>query len=350
MMSIMGTKIFSILFCLSGLLVSVSTVAACGTVGPAVTMTSPSSSLATAPRDSVVYPFVLGNNWSPSVSQLLYASGCAPSWTSWVVPLDAATGMTITTSTPRNSGAQTFPIYPTGVANIGYIIQVWDPSTTNGITGPLSGDTETKANNTSSPQGSLAIVAFVQTGPLEAGTYSIPGKSVANTYESGSGSSNDRMTGPGVIAYSSTTITVQSTSCTVDVGSVNQAIILPTITTSSLNSLSSVAGATPFSLSVSNCSVGIKLYATMTDANAPTSANQYLLNTGSASGAGVQILNSLGAVTFGVDSSVAGNPGQWYIGTGATSYTIPMTAQYLSIGTIKPGSVNARATMTFSYQ
>lgn len=111
---------------------------------------------------------------------------------------------------------------------------------------------------------------------------------------------------------------------------------------------------TSFSLGL-NCDAGVKVSTTIRDAVAPsnTSTTLSLSTDSSAAGIGYQILNGGTPINFGPDSAVAGNPNQFVVVPTATTggaVNIPLTVRYVRTGTIRAGSVNAKATFTMSYQ
>ncbi len=55
---------------------------------------------------------------------------------------------------------------------------------------------------------------------------------------------------------------------------------------------------------------------------------------------------------MGPDSSAAGTTGQFFIQTTSAAQTLslPFQAQYIRTGDLVPGSANALASITFSYQ
>jgi len=97
-------------------------------------------------------------------------------------------------------------------------------------------------------------------------------------------------------------------------------------------------------------------YVTLTDATNPTNTSQVLslTPTSQASGVGVQILNGTTVLGYGPDSAAPGNTNQWYAGNiavGTSRFTIPLSARYVQTGaTVTPGTANAQATFTMSYQ
>ncbi|MFP3507502.1 fimbrial protein [Burkholderia sp. SIMBA_062] len=97
-------------------------------------------------------------------------------------------------------------------------------------------------------------------------------------------------------------------------------------------------------------------YTTLTDSTMPsnTSTTLSLTKESTASGVGVQIMTGDTLVGFGPDSAAVGNTNQWKVGTvvpGQANLTVPLAARYVQTGSkITPGSANARATFTMSYQ
>nr|WP_050451526.1 type 1 fimbrial protein [Candidatus Burkholderia verschuerenii] len=90
-----------------------------------------------------------------------------------------------------------------------------------------------------------------------------------------------------------------------------------------------------------NCAANVRVYITLTDGVTPSNTSNILTlkPASTAQGVALQLVNNGVPVTFGPDSSIAGNQGQWlvvrYIQTSAT---------------VKPGSVASLVTFTMSYQ
>lgn len=112
---------------------------------------------------------------------------------------------------------------------------------------------------------------------------------------------------------------------------------------------------------VLNCSGGdegtsTNAYITLTDnSNQGNRSDRLSLSPDSdASGVAVQVLRNGTLLSFGPDSSGAGNPNQWHAGTipqGMGVFAIPLTARYIQTDTkMKGGKANALATFTMSYQ
>lgn len=329
--------------CAAGLMLSNTAFAGCSgayTDAP-LTISSPNATVSGV-RDTT-YPKLL--NWSAASNVAIHFGSC--NLYGWFSPLVTFSGMYIYTYYPGGPWTNYF-IYPTGVQNIGFIISGSD---TSYQWMAINGDTLLwPGANGISWNSDRVVIGFVQTGPLNPGTYVVPSKTFLNHYGSSSKTANDSTFGPGIISYSSMTVTANTDTCTIDANSIAQTINMPGISTSAISAPGTTGGNTPFSLSVSGCSTGIKLFATLTDVNDTSSTGNTLTNTGNAAGVGVQILKSGTPVSFGPQSSAIGNTNQFSIGTGQTSYSIPLVAQYVNTGTVKAGSVQSQAWVTFSYQ
>jgi type 1 fimbria pilin len=93
----------------------------------------------------------------------------------------------------------------------------------------------------------------------------------------------------------------------------------------------------------------------MTDQTTPTNDSSVvtLTNDSTASGIGVQFFyNGSGPLMMGPDSSAAGTANQFFIQTTTATQilSLPFQAQYVRTGELVPGSANALASITFSYQ
>nr|WP_175801602.1 fimbrial protein [Burkholderia anthina] len=96
-----------------------------------------------------------------------------------------------------------------------------------------------------------------------------------------------------------------------------------------------------------------RMFTTLTDATNTGNRSDVLgLTPGStAKGVGVRIMNQSTPVSYGPDSSAAGNPNQWFVTeTGNRSVDIPLTAHYVRTGNVTAGTADAVATFTMSYQ
>jgi type 1 fimbria pilin len=129
---------------------------------------------------------------------------------------------------------------------------------------------------------------------------------------------------------------------------------MPQAHTKDLSAVGATTASTLFQLNL-DCDAGIKVAVTLSDATAPSNTSTTLSLTADSTvrGVGYQIVYSGIPVAYGADSSVAGNPGQVVVSPGPTSggpVSVPFTVQYIRTGAISPGTANAKATFTMSYQ
>jgi len=136
-------------------------------------------------------------------------------------------------------------------------------------------------------------------------------------------------------------------------------VTLPTLNVSNLSPVGTAGGDTNFQIDLQcNATTFKNVYINLTDATNPANTTgQLTLTSGSSAGnVKLQILRSGNIpVTFGPDTAISGNPGQWLAGPLAASpsnLSIPLTVQYVSTGPgpVTPGTVNAVATFTLYYQ
>lgn len=158
------------------------------------------------------------------------------------------------------------------------------------------------------------------------------------------------VTSPALVTISVNNTSIVATTCTVTTPSVS--VTLPSVNASALGTVGTTAGNQNFSIGLS-CQSGANVYVTLTDATAPgnTTSNLTLASGSTATGVKLRVLKSGGSpVSYGPDSAVAGNPNQWLVGASASTTSIPLTAQYISTGTVTAGTVKGLATFTMSYQ
>ena len=213
---------------------------------------------------------------------------------------------------------------------------------------PGSNGTIILATTTSTQDlGWSAKVTFIKTGAaLKSGVYNIPtiNAAVLTAYN------NETKTAQVII--SPTTITVTASGCTV--GSKNASVALGTIDIRTLPTVGSTSPSGTFTVGLT-CDANVAVHAVMTDQTTPSNTSSVVTLTGdsTASGVGVQFFyNGSGPLTMGPDSSAAGATGQFLIQstTAAQTLTLPFQAQYIRTGELVPGSANALASITFSYQ
>jgi len=139
--------------------------------------------------------------------------------------------------------------------------------------------------------------------------------------------------------------------CTVTTPSIN--VEMPRTHVDNFPTVNSTYGDTTFNMGLS-CNPGIKVAVTITDVTDPSNTSTTLsLGHGStASGIGYQIVNNGVPIAFGPDSAAVNTQNQFVIVPMSVSgsYTIPLSGRFIRTGTIVPGSANAYATFTMSYQ
>ncbi|RQV50228.1 type 1 fimbrial protein [Burkholderia cenocepacia] len=252
-------------------------------------------------------------------------------------------------TTYTKSGAQgPYNTWPTNVAGVGVRMQFTGSGGGLGIWWPWSMVTPT-TNSRYSGERKL-LVEFVKTGPISAGG-SLSG-------EIGAGWAQDmsfkfmsfQVAGSGItITPRVPTCKVREKMLNVPLGDISANQVLPTV--------GATSEAKPFKI-VLDCGGGeegsvTKTYMTLTDVsnNANRSSTLSLSPESTAKGLGVQILNGTNLVSYGPDSSVTGNPNQFYTGTTQNGVLeIPLSARYVRTGMVLGGTVTARASFTMSYQ
>ena len=192
-------------------------------------------------------------------------------------------------------------------------------------------------------------VQFVKTGPVTPGPLTVnpSGPGVAGRFASffaGNGVVfNVKMGGATSVVVPTCTVTTPTRDVPVD-----------PIAPKALTGIGSTAGNASVSLGLNCSGSGTQIFITLTDNADPTNtSNQLSLKSGStASGVKLQVLSKGTPVKFGPDSSKKGNTNQWKVAASAAGpIDIPLTVRYIqSAATVQPGSVNAVATFTMSYQ
>jgi type 1 fimbria pilin len=249
------------------------------------------------------------------------------------------------------TGAQeaVYMTYPTGIAGVGIRF------TTQGGTGAGYGvwptsQALTGSSATITTTGSV-LVEFVKVGTITAGG-TIVGELGASYLQNGATKLSSYVVNGGI------TLKPTVPTCAVQTPIVN--VGLGTAAASSFTGIGTTSSDTgqPFNLQL-QCSGGTngattKMYMTLTDQNnlANVSNALSLTSSSTASGVGIQVRNGSTIIGYGPDSSAAGNTNQWFVTqTGNGIVNIPLTARYVQTGNqAKPGTANAIATFTMSYQ
>lgn len=265
---------------------------------------------------------------------------------------------TLVPNVTYDSGGKSFPVYETGVPGIGFSLMAV-PLSDNSVVGAdwkAVRPEETLVSNRESQITFFYIVryqaALVFTGSLATGTYTIPQRRVGITTAY---APNGAVAFSGTTYLSAMTIKVTASGCTLTSGAQTN-VKLPQLVGNKLKAVGAVSDeSAPVTLRV-NCQGAVKVYTTLTDAANPANEGTILsAHPGSTSrGVGLQIYKqgSETPLNFGPDSAVKGNTNQWLAGQVTDgSLSIPLVARYVKTAqTFTPGSLDASATFTFSYQ
>lgn len=253
------------------------------------------------------------------------------------------------------NGGRTHLVYETGIPGIGYALMA---SVYNGESSTSSPWSAVTSDWTQIPSGrkqgqANVRVALVFTGALTTGTYTTPFREIGEVFEGKT--IGDRTT---KIYLDSIKINVTATGCSLTSPTQND-ITLPQLLASRLASIGDVSDASGTTSLRVNCKQPTSVYVTLTDVVTPTNTGNVLslAPDSKATGVGVQFFKQGSATPlgFGPDSSNKGNTNQWLAGTltgsSGGNLTIPLVAKYVKTEPkITPGSVNARASFTLSYQ
>jgi type 1 fimbria pilin len=136
-------------------------------------------------------------------------------------------------------------------------------------------------------------------------------------------------------------VTIIDPACSVNSNSI--IVTLPNIATASLKGVNSVAASTQFAIRLT-CSAGATVAITLDTASQAAGTTGVINSSGSATGVGVQLVDSNGtAVSFGTTTTVGATP------DGALD--LSYFARYYQLATtVGAGTVKATATFTISYQ
>jgi len=301
------------------------------------------------PADSVMPGEIIGSTWS-ATADVQEVFWCGLIWTcerGTLEPSPSAisSGMTVTVD------GVNYTIFETGIQGIGYIIGLKDFNGSEYV--PLqTGITQSfPAPGTSGRPNNLgwsAKVTFVKTGiALKSGLYTTPTihAAILTAYN------NESKTAQVII--NPTTITVAASGCTVNTKSAN--IDLGTLDIRTLSTVGSTSPSGAFNVTLT-CDQNIAVNAVMTDQTTPSNSSSVVTLTGdsTASGVGVQFFyNGTGPLSMGPDSTADGTLNQFFIQRTSSAnqvLSLPFQAQYIRTGDLVPGTANALASITFSYQ
>lgn len=142
-------------------------------------------------------------------------------------------------------------------------------------------------------------------------------------------------------------------------GNTGTTVTLPVANASTFTAIGSTTGDTSFNFTLNQCSPGGTVWMTLSDnyLNGNTTDKLSLDPASTASGIALQILyngipRSFYGGSTGASSDANSNPSQFNtaIPVGSMTTSIPLTVRYIRTGTVTPGTVNAKAVVTMSYQ
>ncbi|HDV6324776.1 TPA: fimbrial protein [Burkholderia cenocepacia] len=241
-------------------------------------------------------------------------------------------------------GLESNKVYATAIPNIG--IRIRDGSTVVPFT------LRTNSSSTRWDESFLRTIELVKTGEITAGG------AIGGTYMQYRAGSQ---AGPLQVDFRfGSPVFVRPRVPTCKVATPQVTVRMADTVTAAFKGPGTTTLARPFDLSLI-CSGGAKnsstkAFVTLTDVTAPgnTSTTLSLTKDSTAAGVGIQVLKDNALLSFGPDSAAIGNMNQWYAGTvaeGQAQLKIPLSARYIQIAEkVTPGSANARATFTMSYQ
>ncbi len=309
---------------------------------------SPQAMTYSGPADSVVPGKIIGSTWS-STAGVKEVFWCGFFYTCTRGTMEPGSGAISTGATVIVDGAS-YAIFESGVPGVGFILGLKDFNGTTYV--PMqNGQTQTyPASGTSGVAQSLgwsAKVTFVKTGQaMASGVYQTA------TIRAATLTAYNNETKTGSVIINPTSITVTATGCTVMTKAAS--VDLGNIDVRTLPSVGSTSPSGAFNIELV-CDEKISVSAVITDQTDPSNTSSAVSLTGdsTASGVGVEFFyNNTGPLTLGPDSSLSGALNQFFIQSTSQAQTLslPFQARFLRTGELVPGTANALASITFSYQ
>ena len=283
---------------------------------------------------------------------------CRP-YRSWVSPSKPL----VPNVSYQGPDGKTYDVYQTSIPNIGYVVGVADTNSNNFT--PVRGSGDTLVLD-STAQGFESVgfkvqVRFIVTGPLQTGSYSLTNEQFL-VFTAQNRNRTERTGSPTIRV--SANFTIKASTCTLT----SPSAINLALNTVKLQDVAALAVGDALQttrsqrmLITATCQKDVHLHATVSDANAPSSTANYLVNSpgqGRASGVGVQLSrgnNSDVVISMGPPTSNADNINSFNMGSraatdGATK-NFSVAAQYIKIApTVTAGSVQSIGLVVFSYR
>ncbi|MEQ4532266.1 MAG: fimbrial protein [Mixta sp.] len=309
---------------------------------------SPNPLVYSAPADSVEPGQRIGTGWDATadVAQVFW---CGYIFTCTKGTMEPGSDA-VPTNLIVNVDGVDYRVFETGIQGVGFILGLKDFNAATYV--PLM-TTQTQTYPAAGTEGLAfdlgwsAKVTFIKTGkPLKTGLYQTPtiNAAILTAYN------NETKTAKVII--NPVTLTVTATGCIINTKSVN--VNLDDVNVRALPSVGSTSPAVSFNIDAT-CDANIALNAVITDQTNPgnTSTVASLTADSTASGIGIAFLyNGTGPLALGPDSSGSGTLNQFFIQSvdSAQTLSLPFQARYVRTGELVPGSANALASITFSYQ
>ncbi|QHM76279.1 F17b-G fimbrial adhesin [Mixta theicola] len=304
-----------------------------------------------APAEATTPGNIMGATWTETmeVAEVIWCDFIFVCATGTVEPSSTiqSAGFSVTLNGAR------YNVFETSVPGIGYIVAVKDYNATHYM--PLQmAQVQTFPADDAAPGYSPSLgwsikVTFVKTGEkLQSGSHRSPLIHVAVLTAIDSANVSTMAD----VYINPTTFIVKAAGCTVDTDSVD--LKLGNINLRELPAIGSTSPAANFTIDV-DCDENIALNAVVTDQSNPDNRSTVVSLTGDSTAAGVGVeffYNGTGPLKLGPDSAARGTANQFFIQrTGqAQRLSLPFQARYIRTGELTPGSANALASVTFSYQ
>ncbi|MFM0250160.1 fimbrial protein [Paraburkholderia sediminicola] len=253
-------------------------------------------------------------------------------------PASAANTDVVACPASQSPVSGTTDVYSTGLSGVGMRMRnsSGTPLIGSGNCATTSSLGKTAADGTFNVSGTFELV---KTGSISAGTIT-PTASTA-TYNAGVLNTGSGLGGALTIASGTE---VRPVTCSVTAETANQVIPLDQVKTSALASAGATAGRKPFSIGLS-CESGVKVAVTFTSASGSSGIPTVIASNGTATDVGVQLLD-VSQTPIILDTALQLTNAT----TGNASFQF--YAQYYRLGAaqVGPGTVNAAAIFTMSYQ
>lgn len=257
-----------------------------------------------------------------------------------------------------NYGGRVYPVFDTGIPNIGYAIGVSTSHDSSVKPLPESDWLRTYDGVGVSTLEHNFWIQFVATGRLQAGTYNLSSTSPLVMNLTGAGPNN-----VGYFWYLkvNATFNITASTCQVKSGHIYRSMTLPTVSTHSFNKLAigeTTGKSNPITIQL-DCEPSVQVFAGVSDGLAPSNMLTTVLTLSDdgtpAKGVGVQMFrdDNPSPLWLGLDSTDSGAH-QWLLGnSGAAGGTVSTTlySKYIKTAAkVEGGDVNAIALVTFSYR